>query len=392
VNPSRRRIHILELRSVRGTGGGPEKTILYGAARTDTARFAVTVCYIRDNRDTVFTLDALASQLGVDYVEVKERHSFDPAIWPSLRRLVRDRAIDIIHGHEYKTDLLALLLARRERRIAVATAHGWTGHSARERRLYYPADRWLLRRFPRVIAVSEQIRATLIASGVPAQRVTTVLNGIDPAEFCRRPGLRETARRSLGIPENAIVIGSVGRLEPQKRYDLLIEAFAQLSRLDPRLLLVIAGDGSQREALTDLATRQGLGASCVLLGHRADVVTTLHAFDLFVQSSDYEGTPNAVLEAMAVEVPVVATRAGGTDQLIEQGVHGLLLPSGRADLLAEAVTAALADRQALDTRARSARRRVEHELSFDARMARVERLYEELLAVAPPAVPPAGAP
>src|SRR4051812_8145576 len=119
-----RPIRVLELRSVRGTGGGPEKTILRGAARMDPARFVVTVCYIRDARDTVFTLDQLARQLGVDYVEVPERHSFDPSVWPALRRLVRERGIHIVHSHEYKTDFLALLLARAEGVAPLATAHG----------------------------------------------------------------------------------------------------------------------------------------------------------------------------------------------------------------------------------------------------------------------------
>src|SRR5262245_54089408 len=104
-----RPIRILELRSVRGTGGGPEKTILLGAARSDPAQFAVTVCYIRDRRDAVFAIDHKAGQLEVDYVEIHERNSFDPSIWPALKRLVREKRIDIVHAHEYKTDLLAWL-------------------------------------------------------------------------------------------------------------------------------------------------------------------------------------------------------------------------------------------------------------------------------------------
>ena len=105
-------IRVLELRSVRGTGGGPEKTILLGSARSDPARFPVTVCYIRDLRDAVFEMGERARALGLDYVETRERHSFDWTIWPALRALVADRRIDIIHAHDYKTDLLALLLAR----------------------------------------------------------------------------------------------------------------------------------------------------------------------------------------------------------------------------------------------------------------------------------------
>jgi glycogen synthase len=98
--------------------------------------------------------------LGLDYTEVLERHSFDPRVLPALRHLVRSRGIDIVHAHDYKTDLLAALLAKTEGVVALATAHGWTGHSARERHLYYPADKYLLARwFTRVVAVSEDIRS-----------------------------------------------------------------------------------------------------------------------------------------------------------------------------------------------------------------------------------------
>ncbi|MEQ1573342.1 MAG: glycosyltransferase [Vicinamibacterales bacterium] len=372
-------IRILELRSVRGTGGGPEKTILHGAARTNPTRFAVTVCYIRDQRDTVFALGDLAARLDVDYVEIPERHSFDPGIWPALRQIVRSHQIDIVHGHDYKTDLLALLLARTERVTPLATAHGWTGHSQRERLLYYPADRWLLARFPRVIAVSEEIRQTLIRAGGKPARITTVLNGINPAQFARTPGAGNGVRAELGIPADAFVIGSVGRLEPQKRFDLLIEAFDAVRTMRPGLRLLIAGDGSQRTHLAELVKCRGLESICFLAAHRTDVVEVLHALDLFVQSSDYEGTPNAVLEAMAVETPVVATMAGGTGQLIDDGIHGLLVPAGRPELLADAIEAAIADPVAAADRARAARTRIETDLSFETRMRRVEQICEELL-------------
>src|SRR5688572_30231632 len=127
------RIKVLELRSVRGTGGGPEKTILLGTAQTDSQRFAITVCYIRDERDEIFGIDHWARNLSIDYVDIRERNSFDPSIWRSLRRLVRDRDIQIVHSHDYKTNLLAWLLAKSENVIPLSTVHGWTGHSRRER-------------------------------------------------------------------------------------------------------------------------------------------------------------------------------------------------------------------------------------------------------------------
>src|SRR5947208_3097292 len=100
-----RPIRILELRSVRGTGGGPEKTILAGSALADPARFAVTVCYVRDDRDDQFDMARRAHRLGLDYIELHERHSLDWSIFGSLRQLVADRHIDVVHAHEYKTDL-----------------------------------------------------------------------------------------------------------------------------------------------------------------------------------------------------------------------------------------------------------------------------------------------
>lgn len=370
-------MRILELRSVRGTGGGPEKTILLGAQRAD-ARFPVTVCYIRDRSDTTFGIAERAAKLGIDYVEIVERGSFDVRIWPALRQLVRDRGIDIVHAHDYKTDLLALLLARAEGVIPVATAHGWTGHSLRERLVYYALDKQVLRAFPRTIAVSSEIRSELIRRGVRTDRVRTVLNGIDYRAFRRDRPIEAVVRAELGLTASNVVVGSVGRLEPQKRFDLLIEAFAMLQRRWPELRLVIAGDGSERAKLQGLAAGALAAGTWQLCGHRGDVARLHHALDLFVQSSDYEGTSNAVLEAMALETPVVATAAGGTAEMIQHGIHGLVVRCGDALELATAMSQMLLQPAARAAQVAAARRRVETTLSFDERVATVERIYADL--------------
>jgi glycosyltransferase involved in cell wall biosynthesis len=204
-------IRVLELRSVRGTGGGPEKTILLGAAQADPSRWHVTVCYIRDARDGVFGIDKRAAGLGVDYTEIRERHSFDVSVWPALRRLIRDRHIDIVHAHDYKTNLLAWLLHRLKGTPVLATAHGWTGHSPRERRVYYPLDKWLLARLPYAVAVSSDIRSELLARGADPSRVEVILNGIDHRAFRRERGREAAAREKLGIAPGEIFVGSVGR-------------------------------------------------------------------------------------------------------------------------------------------------------------------------------------
>ena len=373
-----RPIRVLELRSVFGTGGGPEKTILSGAALSDPREFDITVCYLRAADDDRSDVRRRAKELDLHYLELLERSSVDPAIWGQLQRVVRRCAIDIVHAHDYKTDLLAVLLARSEGTLAMATAHGWTGHSPRERYLYYPADKRVLRRCDRVVAVSEEIRSELIRHGCRPDRVTTVLNGIDERRFKRNPAARDEARAALGLRETDVAIGAVGRLERQKRFDLLIQAFAEARRAMPSLRLFIAGDGSLRDELAALVGTFDLGGSCRLLGHTPDVIRLHHALDLLAQSSDYEGTPNAVLEAMALETPVVATAAGGTAELMTDGVHGRIVPVGDVAALRDAMLDALIHREAAQVRAVAARLRIVGELSFCARNAKIEALYREL--------------
>ena len=184
------------------------------------------------------------------------------------------------------------------------------------------------------------------------------------------------ARAALGFDAADVVIGAVGRLEPQKRFDLLLDA---LQRSSTRATQPGAGDRRRRQpperpaaARRSAAARFGVPASWAT----ATMSPMLHhAFDLFVQSSDYEGTPNAVLEAMALETPIVATDAGGTAELVHDGVEGLIVPPGDPDALVRAIAQALTDTAGTMTRTRAARRRVETDLSFDARTKTVEAVY-----------------
>ncbi len=374
-----RPIRVLELRSVWGTGGGPDKTILNGAKLHEPARVALTVCYIRDTRDRVFALDRRAAELGVDYTEVIERHSFDRGVWPQLRRLVRDRQIDIVHAHDHKTDALTWLLAQRAPIIPLSTAHGFSGKSRNER-IYYAIEKRLLARFPRVIAVSEPIKAELVRTGSRPERVTVINNAIDPAAFRRDPVRRAGVRADLGYAPDEVVIGAVGRLEQEKRFDLLIEVFGRLHATYPNARLAIAGEGSLRADLERVISEHQLDSSVRVLGHRTDVVALHHAFDVFVQSSEREGTPNAVLEAMAMETPLVATSVGGTGELVTDGVHGLLVPLNDAGQLLGALERVLGDPAAALSRAAAARARVLTDLSFERRMRRIEDIYDELMA------------
>lgn len=372
-------IRVLELRSVWGTGGGPEKTILSGAAIKSGSGVETVVCYIRDVRDRVFTIDQRAKALGLDYVELLERHSFDRNIWPQLREIVKARAIDIVHAHDHKTDVLTWALSLRDPIIPLSTAHGFAGIS-RQERLYYALEKRLLARFPRVIAVSNPLRDELIRTGSRPERVTVINNAIDHRRFVRQRERERLVREELGYTPDDVVIGAVGRLEQEKRFDLLLEAFAAVFQQNPRLRLAIVGEGSLRAPLEAQIQQLGIGKVARLLGLQSDVIKLQHAFDLLVQSSIREGTPNVVLEAMALETPIVATDVGGTRELVTDGTHGLLVAAGSAQTLVDGIGAALADPAAARQRAAAARARVEHDLSFERRIQKVEAVYHELMA------------
>ena len=183
----------------------------------------------------------------------------------------------------------------------MATAHGWTGISARERYVYYPAGKRLLSRLP----TGDRGLQRHPQRARPARRARRSSHGDSERHRSVRVPARQGARRrgprrDRDWARSDVVIGAVGRLEQQKRFDLLLEAFAPLARVRPSLRLVIVGDGSLRGELDAQRAALGLTDSCILLGHRLDIADLHHAFDLFVQSSEYEGTPNAVLEAMAM--------------------------------------------------------------------------------------------
>src|SRR5690606_12633455 len=151
----------------------------------------------------------------------------------------------------------------------VATAHGWTGNLWRERAVYYPIDKRLLRRFDAVIGVSAEISQELIRHGVEPSRVSTLLNGVDPQKYLPDRSARASIRRELGLSAGDILIGSVGRVERQKRFDLLIDAFAELAPRYPRLRLAIIGEGSLLKSLREKVDRLGLADRCQLLGHQS---------------------------------------------------------------------------------------------------------------------------
>jgi len=213
---------------------------------------------------------------------------------------------------------------------------------------------------------------------VPAKRCVLIENGIDIEEFSRRYRIDEAKRRQ-GIPPNRLCLGAVGRLSPEKGFDLLIKAVDCLLKEGFDLELVISGDGEEQPRLQDLIGQLGRGDRIRLLGYRAALREVYEAMDVFALSSLREGLPNVLLEAMALKVPVVATRIAGVPRLITDGVNGMLVNPGSVDALAEALVSLLVDPGLRGRLGQAGRETIEARYSFATRMQRIGALYDELL-------------
>ena len=182
------------------------------------------------------------------------------------------------------------------------------------------------------MAVSESVRESLVrVEGLARDKIEVVYNGVDLARFSSAGRTSAEARRCLGIPPDATVIGTVGRLDPGKNYQLLVSALPSLRDDFRDLRLVVVGDGPDRSNLSRLAARLQVQEICLFLGERHDVEHILPAFTVFALPSLHEGTPLTVLEAMAASVPIVATAVGGIPEILTHGVEALLVNLNASD-------------------------------------------------------------
>jgi glycosyltransferase involved in cell wall biosynthesis len=362
---------VLETRVVAGSGGGPDKTIL-NTPRFLTASGYHTICaYMHPPGDPGFEqLRRKADRCAAPLVSVPDRGPWDWRVVRLLLDICRREQVAIWHGHDYKSNALGLLLRRFRPLRLVTTVHGWV-HRTMRTPLYYGIDRLCLPFYERVICVSEDLKERCLRSGVPASRCVLIENGIDAEEFSRW-----TTRAPGG---HRLVIGAIGRLSAEKGFDVLIRAVGQLLQRGSDVELLIAGEGDDRPRLEALIAELGLAQRVRLLGYRSDPREVYEALDVFALSSYREGLPNVLLEAMSLEVPVVATRIAGIPRLIRDGENGLLVEPGDVNALADRLAQLLAAPELRSRLGQAGRATIEVGYSFAARMDRVRALYDDLL-------------
>lgn len=367
-----RRILVL----IKGLGrGGAEQLLVSAAPYRDAERFAYEVAYVLAEKD------ALTGELETVGIPTHCLGGAGAAWVGRLRKLVRERDVDLVHAHLAYTAIGA--------RLALAGAGVplvYTEHIVWE--CYHPATYWAnLLTFPRndhVFTVSERvtrsIRYPAVLRSLPHPPVETLYHGLDPAAVARwtaEDGVHRV-RPELGVAADAPVVVTVANFKAHKGYDYLLEAAARVRQEIPAVRFVLVGQGPLEGEVRAGVRRHGLDETVVFAGHRPDVPRIVDASDVFALASLHEGLSIALLEAMAVGTPPVVTDAGGLAEVVADGEHGLVVPPRDADALASAIGSLLRDPELRGRLGRAARERA---ASFDIRSSvrRAEAVYERLL-------------
>jgi glycosyltransferase involved in cell wall biosynthesis len=278
----------------------------------------------------------------------------------NLLRIVREGGYDVVHLNSTKAGVLGILTRGRLGVPSLFSPHALRSYA-------YPAgsflnraalvgERWICGSAGVVAAVSDEEASQMVAAGLASRsRVRVIENGVDLAAL-GSPGT--VKRAALGIAEDAFVVGTVGRIAPQKDPETFVRAASLITRRVPAACFVVVGDGPMMEATRDLAAQLGVLDRMHFTGWRDDATEVLKLFDVFMMPSRYEGSPFTLFEAAAAGVPIVAADSPGVGGLIENGTTGLVVPQGNAHAFADAIVSLHDDGELAHRIAKSALREI----------------------------------
>jgi len=299
------------------------------------------------------------------------------AVLLRLARILRTHRVDVLHCHNHKANVygaLAGILARVP--TVLAQVHGLRRARNTRRRLM---NLVVFRKARRILAVADAVKQDVVSSNwyVAREKLFVLENSVDYDRFAQPTVSRSEARRQLGIPADAVVFGTIGRLAPTKGLSYLLEAFCTVRQEVPSAHLVLLGDGPSRVELEQAAAQGPCPEAIHFLGYRPNIDQLLQGLDVFALSSVAEGMPRVILEAMVAGVPCVSTNVGGIPEMLERGAAGMLVPPRDAEKLARAmlvwVNMPEPERKARVDRAREYARR---HYSHDVLTNRLAQLYE----------------
>jgi len=319
---------------------------------------------------------ARAQAVNVDVID--ERFRFDARVIGQLRRIVQQRAPDILQTHSVKSHFLVKLADLTARHKWIAYHHGYTTTN-KKMLAYNKLNRWSLPSAERVITVCDSFATQLAQSGVARNRIVVCHNSVVPP-IAVSEEQQEMTRRSLGINPDERVVICIGRFSKEKGHADLIAAADLLVQMNPTLKfkLLLVGTGPELEHIRRLTTMSRLDQHVIFAGHKDDVAPFYAIADALALPSHSEGSPNVLLEAMAAGVPAVATAVGGVPEIAVDNETALLVPPNNPQNFATALNRLLVDTTVAQRLGAAARKRVETEFSPQRYAQTLKRVYEEV--------------
>ena len=349
--------------------GGTERLVVDLVTRLQ-AEIPMAVCCL----DTDGAWAEQVRAVGASVTSLGRQPGFRPALGLAIAGIARRHRATAIHAHHYSPFVYsAVAKLRTPGTHVVFTEHGRVSDAppSAKRRL---ANRVLATLPSRVFAVSDDLRQYIVAEGFGREQVEVIYNGISLRPPVT-PAARETIRQRLGADSETLVIGTVARLDPVKDLGTLVDAVGRLSQVRS-VRLVVVGDGPERATLEQRAAAAGTTSVITWLGHRDDARDWLAGCDAYVNCSISEGVSLTILEAMAAGLPVVATRVGGTPEVVTTDT-GLLVPARDMGAIVHAIDALAGDPARRTQFGTAARARVETHFSLDRMIAQYRNIYEE---------------
>lgn len=364
MNGKTETVRVLQLGSPMGLYGA-ERWILALAKHLDRSKVKTWVGAVRDQAGLEVPLCREAEKLGLDTVVFDAPGRLNFSAVRQIRQFILANDIQILHTHFYKTDLLGLLATRGTACKIVTTPHGWSTNVDLKLRLYELMDRCIFPFMDAVAPLSEDLHNPL--KGLPGlgKKLHFIRNGVDLSEIdsCSR-----VAKELRPWRENSeFIVGYIGQLISRKGLDLLLNALAGIKDIKWRLALV--GEGPEMVFLEVLARQLGIADRVRFFGFREDRLAFLRGFDVFVLPSRLEGIPRCLMEAMAAQIPIVASDIPGCNDLIVDNQTGLLHPPEDGEALAQSLKRIAVDPNFANGLTRNARESVMEKYSA-ARMAR----------------------
>lgn len=368
------------------SGGGSERVIYQLITGLDRRRFRPVLCCLYAPGEWGESLRDMGCTIHSDLM----RRRYDVRGVPAVARILKHEKTDILYVSD---GLLNMVVGRAAAGLAKTpfTALGFHSYDTIIRRRASRTKRTMLGlldlayhpRFSAYIALAPSHKRYLVeCKGLPAEKVVVAYNGVDLGEF--NEGIdRQQWREASGVPADAKVVVMVAGLRRWKAHDVLLKAAARLLPEIPDLHFLLAGDGSQRANLEQLAVDLGIDHNVHFLGNISDVVGLLKSADLVVLSSEHEAFPLSLLEAMAAERPIVATNVGSVPEMIEDGVNGYIVEVGAVDEFAIAMLRVLESPERGRALGQAGRRIVEDRFRIEDTVSRYESIFQEWVETGP---------